>query len=145
MRRAFVFGLSILGLGAAGAAAAPAEAPALKLLGDFRPGLWQMTPLDPDSRLRLPQGRTECILSAGTLLRGGADGVDATSCAYTVIEDGADRATITYVCRGSGSGRTTLRRDGDAYRVDAQGFTHRQPFELRADYRRVGSCAAGGR
>lgn len=135
----------VLGLGFIGSAALAAGTPALKLLDGFQPGLWQMTPLDEDSRMRMPQGRAECILTPGTLLRAGADGVDANSCSYTVVENAADRAAVAYVCRGSGSGRTALRRVGSSYRIDAQGFANRQPFEIRGEYRRVGSCPAGGR
>jgi hypothetical protein len=122
-----------------------APAPGLKLFEGFAPGLWQITPLDPDSKQRWPNGGSECLLSPGAMLRAGAENVDVGTCGYTVVENGPDRATVTYVCPGTASGRTTLRRSGDAFKVDAQGFANKQPFDMTGEYRRVGSCPAGAR
>ncbi len=57
-----------------------------------------------------------------------------------MVEDGADRATVTYVCKGRGYGRTSIRREGDGFIVDAQGIDGREPYELRGEYKRVGDC-----
>ena len=141
MRRALVFAslvpLAILVAGA--------PAPVLKLFAaGFEPGMWQMTPLDADWQMRAPNGAAQCIATADILVHAGHSSANA-DCGHTVVEDGSDRATVTYVCKGRGYGRTSIRRDGDGFIVDAQGIDGRDPYEMRGHYKRVGACSAGGR
>ena len=139
-RLRIAFCLVALGLVAA------APAPSLKLMsGGFEPGLWQITPLDEDSRMRMPQGAMQCLVDPTMLLHAGQDS-PGTSCGHTVVEDSADRATVTYVCKGQGYGRTSIRRSGaSGFTVNAQGIAGREPFEMRGEYKRIGACPAGGR
>lgn len=117
----------------------------LKLFtGGFEPGMWQVKPLDADSQTRLPHGATQCLASPDKLIHAGHSSAD-DQCGHTVIEDSADRATITYVCKGRGYGRTSIRRDGSGFVIDAQGIDGREPFEMRGEYKRIGSCTGGGR
>ena len=141
MRRAYVLAslvpLTML------AAAAPE--PTLKLFdGGFQPGLWQMTPLDSDWQMRSPNGQAQCLIGPDRLLYAGHSSANA-DCGRTVVEDAADRATVTYVCKGRGYGRTSIRREGDGYIVDAQGIDGRDPYEMRGQYKRIGACPGGGR
>ena len=141
MRRAYILA-SLVPLGIL-AAAAPA--PALTLFdGGFQPGLWQMTPLDSDWQMRAPNGQAQCLIGPERLVHAGHSSANA-DCGHTVVEDAADRATVTYVCKGRGYGRTSIRRDGDGFIVDAQGIDGRDPYEMRGQYKRIGACPAGGR
>jgi len=120
---------------------AASPAPSLKLFADgFQPGLWQMTPLDSDGQMRAPNGQAQCLIDPGRLVHTGHSSA-SDDCGHTVIEDGADRATVTYVCKGRGYGRTSIRRDGEGFVIDAQGIDGRNPYELRGQYKRVGACS----
>ena len=120
-----------------GLLAAAAPVPPLKLFDGFRAGMWQLTPRD--SAGSPGTFAPQCLASADRLIHTGHSSADGT-CGHTVVEDSVDRATVTYVCKGQGYGRTSLRRDGDGFVVDAQGIDGRDPYELRGDYKRVGDC-----
>lgn len=123
------------------AAASPSN---LKLFsGGFEPGLWQIRPLDADSQMR-SGSQAQCLATPDRLVHTGHSSADG-DCGHTIVEDSADRATVTYVCKGRGYGRTSIRRDGNGFIVDAQGIDGREPFELRGEYKRVGACSGGGR
>ena len=125
--------------------AAAAPVPGLKLFSSgFEAGLWQMTPLDPDWQSRAPNGLSKCLVSPDMLVHAGNSSADG-DCGHTVVEDSAERAIVTYVCKGRGYGRTSIRRTGDGFIVDAQGIDGRNPYEMRGQYKRVGACPAGGR
>jgi hypothetical protein len=133
--------LCLIPLGTVGAA----PISELKLFaGGFQPGMWQARPMDTDSQRRLPNGTSLCLASPDKLIHAGHSSADE-QCGHTIIEDSADRATVTYVCKGRGYGRTSIRRDGSGFVIDAQGIDGREPFEMRGEYKRVGSCAGGGR
>lgn len=141
MRRALVLAF-LLPLGIAGSAV---SAPSLKLFSTgFEAGMWQMTPLDADWQMRAPNGAAQCLASPAMLVHAGHSSA-GDDCGHTVVEDSADRATVTYVCKGRGYGRTSIRRSGDGFIIDAQGIDGRDPYEMRGQYKRVGGCAAGGR
>lgn len=127
------------------AAVAAAPATDLKLFANgFQPGMWRMTPLDADSRMRSASGQAQCMISPSQIIHTGHSTANG-DCGETVVENSDSRATVTYVCKGRGYGRTSIRREGDSYIVDAQGIDGREPFQMRGQYSRVGSCPAGGR
>lgn len=131
--------LTLAALVIATAAAAETGAPSLKVFGGFAPGLWQAVPLDNDTRAH-QNTAPMCLTSPAALIRNGAGPSDG--CGYTVVEDVDASATVTYSCKATGGGRTSLKRVGDHYRIEAQGFTNREPFETTNDYKRVGDCGA---
>ncbi len=121
---------------------AAGPAPSLKLFASgFEPGMWQMTPLDSDGQMRAPNGQAECLVSPDMLVHTGHSSA-GEDCGHTIVEDSTDRATVTYVCKGRGYGRTSIRRDGDGFVVSAQGIDGRNPYEMRGKYKRVGACPA---
>lgn len=139
--------LLVFPLCAASGAFAAMPLPSLKLFADgmFEPGLWHVEPLDADSRARVPDGQSICLADAGALALAGMAPADS-SCVHTIVNDAPDRATITYICKGRGSGRTTIFRDArNHFTVDAQGIAGREPFAMRGEYRRIGDCTAGQR
>ena len=127
------------------AAVAAAPVSDLKLFAaGFQPGMWQVTPLDSDSQTRWSGNQAQCLISPDQIVHAGHSSAD-DQCGHTVIEDSADRATVAYVCKGRGSGRTSIRREGRGFVVDAQGIDGRDPFEMRGEYKRVGTCQGAGR
>lgn len=106
--------------------------PDLKALQGFSPGAWQVTAIGSAS------SSSQCLADASGLLMGGRPG---GQCAFSVIADGADGATVTYRCEGGRSGRTAIRRDTKGlFTVDAQGLEGGRPFQNRSEWRRSGGC-----
>ena len=118
------------------------SAPNLRMFANkpFTPGLWRLSPLDDDSRARMPKGRAMCILDPDALFHTGFDSADSR-CGHTILTDEASHATLTYVCKGQGYGRASVRRAGDRYIVEAQGVAGREPFDMRGEYHRIADCA----
>jgi hypothetical protein len=119
-----------------------AAAPSLRVFsGDgFTTGMWRATPLDADSQSRAPTGKAQCLADPAALVHAGFSAATG-DCTYTVIEDTASQATVTYVCRGQGTGRVEVRKvDAGSFTVDARGISGREPFETRAEYKRTGDC-----
>ena len=83
-------------------ASAVAEAPPLRALSDWQEGRWLITSIDRHTSAPL------CIASPEVMLTGGRP---HAGCAFTVIQDEADSATVTYRCPGGRQGRTSIRRD----------------------------------
>lgn len=130
----------LLCLSSVGLLAAAAPVPSLKLFGGgFQAGMWQMTPINAAGQGRAAAAGPQCVAAPDRLIHTGHSTADG-DCGHTVVEDGSDRATVTYVCKGRGYGRTSIRREGDGFIVDAQGIDGRDPYELRAEYKRVGDC-----
>jgi hypothetical protein len=119
-----------------------AGAPSLKVLGGdaFTPGMWRLTPLDQDAQSRAPAGKAQCVTDPATLIYAGFT-AGTSDCTHTVVEDLGDRATLTYVCKGQGTGRVELRKGGtDGFVVDSRGISGREPFEMRGEFKRTGDC-----
>lgn len=140
MRRIVIF----TGLAFATVAAAAAQPATLQLFGgrDFEAGEYSVAPLDDDSRASMGAAVNACLVSPESLMHAGFAAANGRDCAHTVVEDTPVRATIAYSCRGLGSGRTTIIKDNRShFTVDAQGIRGREPFALRAEYKRTGDCA----
>ena len=66
---------------------------------------------------------------------------DAPDCSRYVVEDGADKVTVQYTCRGKGYGRTDIRRESSQLvQIESQGIISGQPFRFAAEARRTGPC-----
>lgn len=119
------------------AAAAQTGAPSLKVFTTFTPGQYKVEPRDQDSRNQIA-ARPICLASPAALIRDGANPADG--CGYTVVDNSEKAATVTYSCKMTGAGRTTMQTVDGHYRVQAQGFKNSMPFETTVDYHRVGDC-----
>lgn len=119
------------------------SAPNLQIFEErpFAAGLWRLAPLDEETRAHMPRGRAMCIANPNAMLYTGFDQAGG-NCGHTVLDDGPDHATITYVCKGKGYGRASVRRTGsNRFLVEAQGFVNQEPFDMRGEYQRVADCA----
>ena len=113
----------LAGLRAAGLAAilhaagvlspAIAQAPSLAMLGALDNGQWDVRFRENGERRRI------CVQSGLELvqLQHAESG-----CSRFVVEDGANAVTVQYSCRGSGYGRTNIRRESNSLvQIDSQG------------------------
>ena len=125
-------------IGAAAAAmtlaAAPleAQAPELAMLDALTKGAWNLRIRDDGSQQRI------CV-------RDGREFIQLRhrqpGCSRIVVEDGADEVVVQYTCRGSGYGRTTIRREGNALvQIRSQGIAGDTPFSFSAEARHNGGC-----
>lgn len=64
------------------------------------------------------------------------------TCERIVIEQTATMISVQYTCRGSGFGRTTIRRETpQLIQLETQGVANGFPFEYAAEGRWMGECA----
>jgi len=114
----------------------PAQAPrpALQVLGQLSPGRWELRPRDGGAVQKLCLGERR---NAIQLLH------RDLACDWLVLEDGRASLTVQYTCRGRGYGRTHIRRETpQLIQLETQGIADGVPFEVSAEGRRVGDCAA---
>ncbi len=108
---------------------------------NFTAGAWKITALDSGSRA-YARSHPPCIASPDPIVHAGYDKPTA-HCTHRLVENTPERAVIIYSCRGEGSGRTQILRDGrNHFTVDAQGISGAAPFGIRAEYKRTGRCPA---
>lgn len=114
------------------AAPALASAPPLKALSGWRAGQWRVSELGGHPAAAQCVGNPEAVLLAGR---------SNASCRFSVIQDDANVAVVTYRCGDGRQGRTEIRRDtGDLLTVDAQGVESGRPFASRTEWARAGHC-----
>ncbi len=119
-----------------------AATPQLQLFnaGGFAAGQWKITPLDEDSKMRNGSGENQCLTAPDMIVHAGHKAASA-ACEHTIIEDTPNRAIVTYICKGSGYGRTDIRRDAaGVFVVEAQGISGKDPFDMKGEFRRTGEC-----
>jgi hypothetical protein len=114
-------------------APASAQAPGLAMLDKLDRGQWVI-------RYRDGSGSKQVCLRNGReliQLRHSQPG-----CTRYVVEDGANEVTVQYTCKGSGYGRTSIRRESATLaQLDSQGIgADGLPFQFSAEARRVGTC-----
>ena len=116
-------------------AASAADRPALVALDQLQPGKWSLTSRDPAFA-----PRAICLGDPRVLLQIRQPVAD---CSRVVITNDPTSATVNYSCRGTGSGRTTVRVETPRLvQVDTQGIAGGAPFDLTIEARRTGDCAA---
>lgn len=65
------------------------------------------------------------------------------ACERFIVDNQADRATVTYQCRRSGHGRTDIRVETPRLvQIRSQGVAGGEPFELDIEARRIGACSS---
>ena len=63
------------------------------------------------------------------------------TCDRITLEDGASSIVIQYTCKGSGFGRTRIRREtAQLVQIETQGVADGFPFDFSAEGRWVGEC-----
>lgn len=106
---------------------------ALAMLDQIERGRWEI-------RMRDGTRRTYpvCVSNGRSLLQLRHE---AQNCERLVIEDNPDEVTVQYTCRGSGYGRTSIRREtNQLVQIQTQGIAQGLPFDFAAEARRIGGC-----
>ena len=125
---------ALIGLFAAGAAAAQASGAPLPVLGRLDPGLWE---------LRSLRGRVRfapvCLGDRNALVQLQHRRPD---CTRAVVARTRDRIEVRYSCP-TGFGQTAIRVEGTRLaRIESEGVDNGVPFGFRVEARRVGPCRA---
>ena len=124
----------LLVLGASGAGGVLlAQAPPPAMLAELQRGRWVVTPDDGTPP------RNICLGDPLQLVK--LRHAQAAGCSRFVVEDEPGRVTVQYTCRGSGYGRTSIRRETSTLvQIESQGVAGERPFQFRAEARRTGAC-----
>lgn len=119
-----------------GAPAAANTRPApVRALQTVEPGEWLLRERGSQSG-----GDRLCVSDLSSLLQ---PRHPAEACERFVVDNQADRATVTYQCRRSGHGRTDIRVETPRLvQIRSQGVAAGEPFELDLEARRIGACNA---
>lgn len=126
------FALGVFGLLAATSAIASRKSASLEMLGQIRPGLWELRDHGGANR------QTLCIQSGRGFiqLRHPTD-----QCRSLILEDTPQAITVQYTCRATGYGRTRIRFERPTLvQIESQGIHSGLPFEIHAEARRLGDC-----
>lgn len=131
MRRLLQTYLALCALGAASAVAAQGDT--FGILAKLQKGQWSITSRDgsgPD--------RTICLSDPAQLIQLRHAG---SACSRFVVEEGADKVTVQYTCKGGGYGRTSIRQEtASLVQIESQGIKGGRPFQFKAEARRTGAC-----
>jgi hypothetical protein len=122
--------LVALGIVAAPLTAAPFAGGAM--LASLKKGGWTLRIRDDGSQERI------CLRDGTELiqLRHRQPG-----CSRFVVTDTPDEVVVQYTCRGTGYGRTTIRRESrELVQIQSQGIRDGRPFSFSAEARLSGRC-----
>ncbi|PCD04574.1 hypothetical protein COC42_00055 [Sphingomonas spermidinifaciens] len=123
---------ALLAMGAGLAAAAPAQAPALKVLAQIEPGRWQLREIDSKTE------RAVCVSDPRILIQLHHG---AAQCSRFIVDNQATTGTVHYTCSGAGHGRTTIAVETPRLvQIRTQGLANGLPFQSEIEARRLGSC-----
>jgi len=105
------------------------------LLQQMEKGLWQFRPIGSSSA---PGASQLCVTDPKQLaqIQHGS-----SACSQLVVKSIPNSVTISYSCRGSGQGLTTIRRETDRLiQIQSQGIRNNAPFSFSVEGRQQGSC-----
>jgi len=132
-RYAVGLGLALFGVGLT--APAIGQKPALAMLDQLEKGRWELKIRGegtPPQRMCLGDGRRMIQLRHPTI-----------GCDRLVVLDSDSEVTVQYTCKGSGYGRTHIRRETPRLvQIDTQGIADGLPFAFTAEARKVGDCTS---
>lgn len=113
-----------------------APAAPVTALRQLEKGQWELR--ERGTARNEPPRQRICVGDPAQLLRAGrGDG----GCDQFVVADSADRAVVTYQCKGRGSGRTDLRVETPRLvQIQSQGVSDGAPFDVQLEARRTGDC-----
>ena len=109
-----------------------AQAPELAMLDTLERGAWTLRLRDDGSTMRL------CLRTGRELIQLRHT---QAGCSRFVVDDGPGSVTVQYTCRGTGYGRTTIRReDARTVQIRSQGIHEGAPFAIEGEARHAGRC-----
>lgn len=105
------------------------------LLQQLDKGMWQFRPLGGSSAAGVAQLCVTDSKQLAQIQHGNS------ACSQLVVKSSPTSVTISYSCRGSGQGLTTIRRETDRLiQIQSQGIRNNAPFSFSVEARRTGSC-----
>ena len=115
------------------AALGAATPPNSGVLGNVRAGQWDLRSRDGAI------SQTVCVSGGSGLIQLRHLG---KACERIVLEQTASSIVVQYTCKGSGFGRTLIRRETpQLVQLETQGIADGLPFDYSAEGRWVGECA----
>ena len=120
---------------AAGGVPLLAQKPALSMLDELDKGRWEL-------RIRGEAGAPQrlCLGDARRFIQ--LKHAAIPNCERLIVLDSDDAVTIQYTCRGSGYGRTSIRREtARLVQIESQGIADGLPFAFSGEARRVSACS----
>lgn len=109
------------------------QRPALAMLDQLAPGVWELRERGDGTVVR-----NICLENGRRLIQLRHQGLP---CSHVVIEDRANEVTVQYTCHGRGYGRTHIRRETNGLvQIDSQGIVNGLPFSFAAEGRKIGNC-----
>jgi hypothetical protein len=118
-------------LAAASVAAAQSSDVRIAVLSAVLPGQWEL-------RAAGEPVRSLCINEVNDLVQIEHQG---PACSRFVIANEAKSATVSYSCKGGGSGQTMMRlTEYGSLQIRTQGIARNAPFDYSVEAKRVGSC-----
>jgi len=110
----------------------PAPTPRAYMLEKLRPGQWDLRQRGESMPQRV------CIKAGMELIQLRHPG---RICERIVLEQADSSILVQYTCRGSGFGRTRIRREtSQLVQIETQGVADGFPFDFSAEGRWVGEC-----
>lgn len=129
--------VALLGALAGISVSAPAQAPSLAMFQRLEKGLWELSERDRAGARHVVQ--SVCLGDARRHLVQVQH--PSSDCSQYVISDQPDQITISYSCRNTGQGRTSVRAETSrVVQISTQGFLNGQPFSQSLEGRRIRSC-----
>ncbi|HEX7874688.1 MAG TPA: hypothetical protein VF475_17385 [Sphingobium sp.] len=123
----------ILAIGGAACLASAASGTTPAALAGLEPGQWDLRSRDSSE----PPVRI-CVRDGLSLVQIKHQG---QACRQFVVEDTAERTSITYSCPRTGHGRTVVRVETPRLvQIDSQGVVDGYPFALDLEGRKTGTC-----
>lgn len=119
------------------AAGLAAQADAPDLLQSLERGLWQLRAIGGGASAAAPSQL--CIADPRALVQI-QHGVNS-QCSHYVVRSTATSVTISYSCKGSGQGLTTIRKESPRLiQIQSQGVSNGAPFSFAVEGRRSAAC-----
>lgn len=115
--------------------AAQTDAPGL--LQSLERGLWQLRAIGGGASTAAPSQL--CVADPRSLvqIQHGAN----SHCSHYVVRSTATSVTISYSCKGSGQGLTTIRKESPRLiQIQSQGISNGAPFSFAVEGRRSATC-----
>lgn len=132
-RMGLLVGTIALASGALGGTLSAGPSPADNVLDTLREGQWELRTRGSQSVQRL------CVRGGLGLIQLRHPG---KVCDRLVLEQTSYSILIQYTCKGSGFGRTRLRRESpELVQIETQGVAEGLPFDYASEGRWAGSCA----
>lgn len=133
-RTVITIAIATCGAGASFVATTSAAAPSdAGVLGTVRSGQWDLRSRDG-------------AISQTVCVRGGSGLIQlrhlGKTCERIVLEQSASSIVVQYTCKGSGFGRTVIRRETPKLlQLETQGVADGLPFDYSVEGRWVGECS----